>query len=160
MDPEHKRTARGLIKAVALLQVKVLLGAARDLVLGPTALVAAVVDLAMLKRQEPRFFRATLRFGEQTDGWIDVWSHGRPADAPPRENVEALLARVEEVVRDPQTGARRARVLKRWAERQVARARQHATEQLASRRAATSDRPNTRIGGSGTPPTPPNDTMS
>jgi hypothetical protein len=140
MDTEHKRDATALIKAVAVLQLKVLLGAARDLVVGPTALVAALVDLVFLKRQPPRFFRSVLRFGERSDGWIDVWSHGRYPEEAPRENVDALLARVEEVVRDPQTGARRARVLKRWAERQVARARQRATLELSSRLASTSER--------------------
>ncbi len=59
---------------------------------------------------------------------------------PPRENVDTLLARVEEVVRDPQTGARRARVLKRWAERQMARARQRATDEVATRMKAIVDR--------------------
>jgi hypothetical protein len=141
MNDQHKRTATALIKAVVLLQLKVLLGAARDLVLGPTALVAALMDLALLKVQEPRLFRAVLRFGERSDAWIDVWSHGRRPDEAARENVEALLARVEEVVRDPQTGARRARVLKRWAERQVARARQRAALQLSARLASTPDGP-------------------
>jgi len=61
MDAEYKRDAVALIKAVAVLQLKVLLGAARDLVVGPTALVAALVDLVFLKLQPPRFFRSVLR---------------------------------------------------------------------------------------------------
>jgi hypothetical protein len=133
MDKETRLKASPLIRAVALLQIKLLLGAGRDLVIGPFALVAAAVDLVFLKRQEPQYFRAVLRFGDRTDEWIDTWSHGRGSDSPTRENVDALLARVEEVVRDPQSGARRARVLKRWAERQVSRARQHATMQLSAR---------------------------
>ena len=140
MEQEQKETAIALIKAVVLLQLKVLLGAARDLVIGPTAIVAALVDLVLLQLQKPRFFRSVLRFGERSDGWIDVWSHGRYPEEAPRENVDALLARVEEVVRDPQTGARRARVLKRWAERQVARARQRAAVQLSSRLTSTPER--------------------
>lgn len=140
MNNDHKRTATALIKAVALLQLKVLLGAARDLVLGPTALVAALADLILLQMQEPRLFRAILRFGERSDAWIDVWSAGRLPGESPRENVEALLDRVEEVVRDPHTGARRARVLKRWAERQLARARQRAAVQLSARLTSTPDR--------------------
>ena len=133
MDKEHKRKASALIKAVVLLQLKVLLGAARDLVVGPVALVAAFIDLVLMKEQEPRYFNATLRFGERSDRWIDVWSGGRHPEEDRRENVDALIARVEEVVRDPQEGARQARVLKRWAERQVGRARRHATAQLTSR---------------------------
>jgi hypothetical protein len=121
-----------LIRAVALLQLKLLLGAVRDLALSPVTLAAAALDLVFLKSHEPRFFRGVLRIGEHTENWIDLWSHGRDAQAPPRENFEALLARVEEVVRDPQSGARRARVLKRWAERQIARARQRKAAKLLS----------------------------
>ncbi|MFC5490819.1 hypothetical protein [Dokdonella soli] len=139
MNPESTRTAGPLIRAVALLQLKLLLGAARDLVLSPLTLAAALIDLALLKRQEPHFFRAVLRLGEHTEHWIDMWSGARDPQSPQRENVDALLARVEEVVRDPQTGARRARVLKRWAERQVARARQRAAQQIATRVTAEPD---------------------
>jgi hypothetical protein len=133
MKPEYKRKAGPLIRAVAMLQVKLLIGAARDLVLSPITLAAALLDLVRLKNHEPRFFRDALRVGERTEEWIDLWSYARDAEAPQRENVDALLARVEEVVRDPQTGARRARVLKRWAERQMAKAKQKAAQQLAKR---------------------------
>jgi hypothetical protein len=141
MQAEHKQTAVALIKSVAILQIKVLLGAGRDLVLGPTAIVAALVDLAMMKEHPPRFFRSVLRFGETSDRWIDVWSHGRDPGEEKHENVDMLLARVEEVVRDPQTGARRARVLKRWAERQVTRARQRAAMQRSARLASPESQP-------------------
>lgn len=133
MNDEHSRPAKALIKAVALLQLKVLLGAARDLAISPLAWAAAFGDLVLLKRQQPRFFRSVLRLGEHSDHWIDVWSGGRDADAPKRENVDALIMRVEEVVRDPQVGARQARVLKRWAERQLARAKQRAAAQISTR---------------------------
>jgi hypothetical protein len=113
-----------------MLQLKLLLAALRDQALRPHALAAALLDLVLLKAQPPRFFRKVLRLGHWSDGWIDLWAGGEDGDAPRRENVDALLARVEEVVRDPHTGARRARVLKRWAERQLARARQRAAIQL------------------------------
>jgi hypothetical protein len=126
-DSEQKRSASALIKSVAILQLKLLLDAARDLALAPTAIAAALLDLLLIKHQAPRFFRNVLRIGEHSDRWIDVWSGGRDADEPHRENVDALISRVEEIVRDPEIGARRARVLRRWAERQVSRARQRRT---------------------------------
>jgi hypothetical protein len=147
MDTETKRKAGPLIRAVAMLQIKLLLGAARDLALSPLTLTAALIDLLRLKSHEPQYFRAVMRLGERTEDWIDLWSAARHADAPPRENVDALLSRVEEVVRDPQTGARRARVLKRWAERQMARARQRAAEEVATRMKAISDRRGEKPGG-------------
>lgn len=133
MNTSSPQNAWGLVRAVAVLQLKLLLDALRDLALSPLALVAAAIDLAMLKRQPPRYFRAVLRLGHRSDHWIDVWSGGRDEDAPPHENVDALLAHIEEAVRDPQTGARRARVLKRWAERQVARAGRNAARQLSGK---------------------------
>lgn len=134
MDTETKRKAGPLIRSVLILQIKLLLGAARDFALIPVALAAALLDLLQLKKVEPQYFRKVLQFGERTDEWIDVWYTNHDNRSEPRENVDALLARVEQVVRDPQTGARRARVLKRWAERQAARARQHVTRQLSERK--------------------------
>ncbi|MEO8461258.1 MAG: hypothetical protein ABI451_12080 [Dokdonella sp.] len=124
MNPDTARTPRSLAKDVLLFQGKLVLDTLRDFALSPLALVAALVDFVLSKRQAPRYFRGVMKLGERSDEWIDLWSGARGAESPPRENVEALLSRIEEVVRDPQTGARRARVLKRWAERQMQRARQ------------------------------------
>jgi len=127
MNTELKQSRIGLVRAVALLVVKLLIGAGRDLVLTPVVLAAAALDFILLKSQPPRFFRKLLRFGQWSDEYIDTWSYGREPHEAPRENVEALLARVEDVVRDPKQGTRHARVLKRWAERQMVRARQKIT---------------------------------
>lgn len=124
MNSELKATRSQLIRDVLLLQVKLLIGAARDLAVVPVTLAAALLDLILSKSQPPRFFHQVLRLGERSDQWIDVWSAARGEDSPQRGPVDSLLASVEEVVRDPKVGAHRARVLKRWAERQMARARQ------------------------------------
>lgn len=139
MTTGSKNGAAPLLRAVATLQLKLLLDALRDLVLSPLALVATLVDLLLLKQQSPRYLRAVLRLGARSDHWIDVWSGGEEDHVPSRESVDALLLRVEEVVRDPQAGARRARVLKRWAERQIARARQRAATQMSTRSATAMD---------------------
>lgn len=146
MDPSTKRKAAPLIRAVALLQIKLLLNTARDLVLIPLALVAALVDLIQLKAHEPQYFRKVLRVGEQSDRWIDMWYSNHDAQEEPRENVDMLLSRVEEVVRDPQSGARRARVLKRWAERHVARAKQRASAEVSTRIKSIAERKAPRDG--------------
>ena len=123
MNSEQKATRNQLIRDVLLLQVKLLIGAAHDLAVVPVTLAAALLDLILSKSQAPRFFHQVLRMGERSDEWIDVWSAARHKDEQ-RGPVDSILASVEEVVRDPKVGAYRARVLKRWAERQVARARQ------------------------------------
>jgi hypothetical protein len=139
MNTGSTNGAGPLLRAVATLQFKLLLDTLRDLALSPLALAAALADLILLKRQPPRYFRAVLRLGARSDRWIDVWSGGEEEHVPSRESVDALLFRVEEVVRDPQTGARRARVLKRWAERQIARARQRASSQISVGSAADAE---------------------
>ena len=145
MDQQFQTSALSLVRTMVLLQLKLLLGAGRDLMLTPLTLVAALLDLILLKqeKQEPRFLRMILKFGERTDMWIDVWSGSRDAaEGPPRENVDKLLMNIEHVVRDPQSGARRARVLKRWAERQVTRrVKQHMTPTSAPATSAPTSAP-------------------
>jgi hypothetical protein len=133
MNQNNAPVRRKLVRDVLLLQVKLLLGAARDLALTPVTLTAAAIDFVLAGRQPPRFFYFIMRLGERSEHWIDTWSAARGEHEPPRENVESLLARVEEVVRDPKVGAYRARVLKRWAERQVMRARKRIGSDAAAR---------------------------
>lgn len=137
--PTHSPdNASGLIKSVLILQLKLLLDAARDLLLSPVALVAAGADLLLLKWQRPQFFRHVLRIGAFSDHWIDLWSEHAESDEP-HENVDVLLDRLEQVVRDPKTGARKARILKRWAERQVAQTHKQATARLSAAEPASTD---------------------
>jgi hypothetical protein len=123
MNPEPVQPSRSLVRDVALFQFKLLLDAARDIVLSPLSLGAALLDVLLSRVQAPRYFHAVLRIGERSEHWIDLWSAARGAQGRDRENVDALMLRVEEIVSDPKVGARRARVLKRWAERQMLRAR-------------------------------------
>lgn len=141
-NTKSPRKAGSLIRAVIVLQLKLALSALRDLVLIPLALAAALIDVIRLRAQAPRYFRSILQAGEHSDRWIDVWYSAHDSQQEPRGNVDALLTRVEEVVRDPKTGARRARVLKRWAERQMAQARQRAAGEVSTRMKAISDRRN------------------
>ena len=141
MTEEAKRKRGPLLRAVIVLQLKLALSAARDLVLIPLALVAALFDFLRMDKHAPEHFRAVLRLGERTDRWIDVWYHNDPQEAP-RENVDALLTRVEQVVRDRDEGARQARVLKRWAERQMQRARERAEREVQVRMKALADKRN------------------
>ena len=117
---------RRLARDVLLLQLKLLLDAVRDLVLSPVTLVAAAIDLVLGQSGPPRLFNAALRLGQRSDDWIDLWAAARGPDATDHANVDRLMARLEEAVRDPKTGARRARILRRWAERELARARRRA----------------------------------
>ncbi len=94
--------------------------------------VAALFDVLQLERQEPRHLRQVLRFGERMDEWIDVWSGARDEQSPARENVDALLARVEQVVRDPPERCPPCARAEALGEREIARARRRATRQIAT----------------------------
>lgn len=122
MSQEPNAETRTLVRDVLILQLKLFIEAARDVALSPLTLGAAALDLALSRWQAPRFFRQVVAYGKRSDEWIDLWVAARePGQGPgPVDNV---LNSVETVLRDPKAGAQRARVLKRWAERQMSRAR-------------------------------------
>lgn len=128
MTSKPQTVRRSLIRDVAFFQFKLVLDTLRDLVLSPLSLAAALLDFLLSGHQPPRYFYAVLRLGERSEEWIDLWSAGRDARSREHMSVDALLAHVETVVSDPKSGARRARVLKRWAEQQVARARREKSQ--------------------------------
>lgn len=103
-------------------QLKLALEALRDIALIPVSLVAAAIDMVMMKKQAPQYFRSMLTLGRRSDDWIDLWATADAGDAKPA-NVDALLMQIEQVVRDPRGGQRKARVLMRWAEMNLARQR-------------------------------------
>ena len=112
-------------------QVKLLVDAARDLVLVPLALGAAALDLVLSKRQTPRYFYQLLQWGERSERLIDLWSVLYQRVGPGPTKIDSVLDGVEAAMRDPALGKRRARVLKRWLERQWLR------QQRAARAAET-----------------------
>ena len=122
MKPAEPASGGALMREMALLQLKLFLEAGRDLLLSPVLLAAALLDLALLRRQPPRYFHDALRAGKASDQWIDLWAPVERRERAP-ENVDALVQRVETLIRDPATGAQRARVLKRWLEMHLARQR-------------------------------------
>ncbi len=113
-----------LVRDVAQFQFKLLLDALRDVVLSPLALIAGALDLLLLRAQPPRFFRTVMRAGRRSEEWIDLWAAlARDRYGVEPERVDAMIAHVEAVLRDPRTGSRKARVLRRWLERQWRHAR-------------------------------------
>ena len=145
MNSRPAPTPRSLARDVAYFQLKLLLDTARDLILSPVSLGAALLDFMLSKHQPPRYFHAVLRLGERSEEWIDLWSAGRSARSSQHSNVDALLAHVEAVISDPKAGAHRARVLKRWAEQQAARARREKQQSsVATPSSGATDPPTTR----------------
>lgn len=118
--PGHPKP-RPLLRDVLVFQLKLLLDAVRDILLSPLSLTAAAIDGLRGRKDERGLFYGLLRLGRRSEDWIDLWGAARAADEPHPENVDALLARVEDLVRDPGAGMRKARALKRWLEREQRR---------------------------------------
>jgi hypothetical protein len=126
MSPNPDPTVRSLARDLVFFQLKLLVDTLRDFILSPVSIAAALIDLMLSKFQPPRYFHAVLRLGERSEEWIDLWSAGRTSRHGHGANVDSLLTHVEEIVTDPKSGARRARILKRWAERQILQSRRNA----------------------------------
>lgn len=122
MSPPEPGKSGLLLREVLGFQLKLALEALRDIALIPVSLVAAAIDMVMMKKQSPEYFRSMLALGRRSDDWIDLWATADTGDARPA-NVDALLTQIEQVVRDPRGGQRKARVLMRWAEMNLARQR-------------------------------------
>jgi hypothetical protein len=97
-----------LIRDVALLQVKLLVDGARDLVLVPATLVAGIVSLAASQdgKPGPQFYRL-VGMGKQSERWINLF--GAFDNAPPEvveENhfgvadIDQIVSRIETFVVD------------------------------------------------------------
>jgi hypothetical protein len=88
---------------VAVFQLKMLLDNARDLVLMPVSLGAAVIDLILKGEREGARFYKVLRWGAHSEEVIDVYSAIKDHDpgnfkVRPAYTVDAVIARLEGVV--------------------------------------------------------------
>lgn len=97
-----------LIRDVAVLQVKLLVDGARDLVLVPATLIAGIVSLAKSEggKPGPQFYRL-VGIGKQSERWINLF--GAFDNAPPEvveENhfgntdIDEIVSRMETFVVD------------------------------------------------------------
>ena len=70
--------------------------------------------------RRPRWFHAVLRFGERCEHWIALWRIATPGSDAPRSEVDAVMHRVETLIRNPRTGPDKLRELRRWAATKIA----------------------------------------
>ncbi|MDH3803951.1 MAG: hypothetical protein OEU90_00620 [Gammaproteobacteria bacterium] len=97
-----------LIRDVAVLQVKLIVDGARDLILVPASLIAGIVSLAKTKDGKPgNEFYTLVGVGKQSERWINLF--GAYKNAPPEvieENhfgdadMDEIVSRVESFVVD------------------------------------------------------------
>jgi hypothetical protein len=120
MSSDKPRGGRfALLREVLVFQLKLLVCTGRDLVLLPTSMAAAAIDFVF----KTRLFRTALVLGRWSDHWIKLWPEAANEDGSRAFDADALLAQIEGLVRDPKSGAEKARMLSRWARMQLARGR-------------------------------------
>jgi hypothetical protein len=92
------------VRDVAVFQFKLLLDNARDLVLMPVSLVAALIDLVFRGKGEGALFYKVLRWGQHSEAVIDVYSaieHHAPGDFKVSRDytVDGVISRLENVLK-------------------------------------------------------------
>jgi hypothetical protein len=107
-----------LIRDALLLQPKVVLEGLKDVLLGPVALLAAVLDLVRGERPHGRrAFYEVLRFGRAFERWLNLYGalppEGAPAKSPvPREGgIDGYFGKIERaLIEEHQRGGVTARL--------------------------------------------------
>lgn len=101
-DPEAMETDQQphwrLFRDVAVFQVKLLLDGLRDVLMSPVSLVAALVGLLTDAEKPDRYFKESLRFGRQTEQWINLF--GTFDEKPDAAGADELVNKMEKMVVD------------------------------------------------------------
>jgi len=109
-----------LLRDVVVFQIKLGMEAVLDLTLIPVSLAAAGLDLLLGNWRRPRWFHAVLHFGERCEQRINLWGVATPGVDTPEAEVDAVLRRIESLIRNPRTGPDKVRELRRWAANKLA----------------------------------------
>ncbi len=90
-----------LIRETAVLQLKLFVDGARDALLIPISLVAALVGLLRGGEECDREYRRVIKLGRRSERWINLFGHQRPLDLHhPTGSMDNILSQVEAVVMD------------------------------------------------------------
>ena len=96
MSDVENRGRWELFRDMAVFQVKLLLDGVRDVLLSPISLLATLVGLLTETERPGRYFYDLLRYGRQTDRWIDLFGAQQPGGPPgdrPGEPRDPALSR-------------------------------------------------------------------
>jgi len=109
-----------LLRDVVVFQVKLGAEALLDITLIPVSLAAAGLDLLLGNWRQPRWFHTVLRFGERCERRIDLWGVSLIDGSDPDAEVDAVMRGIETLIRQPGTGPKKLRELRRWAATKLA----------------------------------------
>jgi hypothetical protein len=96
-----------LLRDIAVLQVKLIVDGARDVVLVPVSIIAGIVSLAKSNFAADNEFYELLRLGKKSENWINLFGAAEPPQSGERDfvkssdnDIDALVSRVESFVVD------------------------------------------------------------
>lgn len=99
------RTRWVILRDLAIFQIKLVLDGAKDIVLGPIAVVAAGLDIVLPGALPGHRFYSVMRVGERFDHWLSLFSAADKASAredglfgASRAGSPSMLGRLEEIV--------------------------------------------------------------
>ena len=92
-DARHRATRMELIWEASVFQLKLAVDGIRDIILVPISIVATLLGLIAGGDDPRQYFRKVLRFGRQTENWINLFG-GREASGTSDEILEPFKSRV------------------------------------------------------------------
>jgi hypothetical protein len=111
-EPQAESTGDGqgrwaLIRDIAVLQVKLVVDGARDLVLVPISMIAGIISLAKSNFGSDNEFYELMRVGKKSERWINLFGAAdqlpeteRDIMKLPDTDIDAMVSRVESFVVD------------------------------------------------------------
>ena len=111
-EPQAELTGDGqdrwaLIRDIAVLQVKLVVDGARDLVLVPISMIAGIISLAKSNFGSDNEFYELMRVGKKSERWINLFGAAdqlpeteRDIMKLPNTDIDAMVSRVESFVVD------------------------------------------------------------
>ena len=99
MNSSSQNPRFALIRRTAILQLKLLADGARDAILIPVSLLAALIGLFRGGKNCDREFRRVINLGRRSERWINLFGHHPPLDTTHATgSIDAILNQVESVV--------------------------------------------------------------
>jgi hypothetical protein len=99
MSNENANSRVDLVRDTAIFQLKLLADGARDALLIPVSLIAALIGLVRGGEDAGREFERVIKMGRRSERWINLFGHQKPLGrSHPAGSLDTLLEQVEGVV--------------------------------------------------------------
>lgn len=99
-----------LVRRVILFQIKLMADGFRDLVMSPLSIAAGILGLLSPRGRADVYFDRLMRFGRDTDHWINLFDHRSARDGERAPSLDRVADEIEAAIRrDYQRGGLSAR---------------------------------------------------